>query len=149
MVGASEQAAGARPRAQGKDVLAAQPTPDLAQAHSTFVARVGGDEGGINGPHRGADQEIRADACFGQGLQHADLHRAEAPAPGEDKGRATGPPSANEPRGSVVHLGCWVSRAAARRSRSVSNMTAASTRSHSRQSDSDCHTWSSSDSSWV
>ena len=87
MVGASDQAKGAGPGVQRKDVLAAQAAPDRSQLQSAVQVGLSGEPGGVDGAHRGTDHQIGPDAGLHQRVEHPDLDSAEAAASRQHKSR--------------------------------------------------------------
>jgi len=71
------QAAEQRGRAQREDVAAAQPAPEGGQVvRGGRGGGPGGEERGVQGAGRGADEQVRRDAALVQGVHHPGLHGA-------------------------------------------------------------------------
>jgi hypothetical protein len=78
------QAAEQRGRAQREDVAAAQPAPDRGQfLRGGCGGGPGGEERGVQGVGRGADEQVRRDAALVQGMDHPGLHGAQGGAAGQ------------------------------------------------------------------
>src|SRR2546426_12574023 len=78
VVGPPEQAKCTGPRAQRKDVLAAQATPDLGEVLDALTFGAARYPGGVDGSGRSPDQEVGADAFLEKSLEHSDLDGAQA-----------------------------------------------------------------------
>ena len=63
---------------QREDVSPMQAAPDTFEALYARVIRLSGEIGSVNCADRCADDQVRHNACARQGLEHADLHGAEA-----------------------------------------------------------------------
>ncbi len=85
----AKQAEARGQRIGGEDLAPAQPPPDPLQLASRLHGRPArGDEGGVDGPDRRADQQIGADAPLIQRLKHPGLEAPRLAPP--DRTKAVG-----------------------------------------------------------
>ena len=90
VVAARQEAPGPAEAAAGEDVLRAQRRPHGGQVVHPPEAGVGGDAGAVEGPGRGADDDVGEDAPLQEGPQHAHLGAAVVAPAGEHERRLEG-----------------------------------------------------------
>src|SRR5690606_33558571 len=75
------------PEPAPEQVGAGDRLPEVGETPDAFEARRVSDDGAVQGPDRGAKDQIGRDAGLGQRAEHADLDGAPAAATAEDKRR--------------------------------------------------------------
>ena len=75
-------------RPEREDVAGTQGDPDLGEGVDVGQCRITRDPSGVERARRGAEHTVGKDVAFSQGLEHADLYRAEAGATGQHEGDA-------------------------------------------------------------